>query len=298
MNRRQFINSSAALIAAGSIIAGKDVLAATSATPKPNKGRIGIQLYSVRNDLPNDFVGTLKKISDMGYSEVETYGLNGDKFFNYAIKDFRKLLRDMGMSMSSTHAGSGILPENTNAPEWDYWKTIAATVKDGGGKWVVQAGFPGARNVDDLKQIAQHFNRIGEVCKKSGLKFAYHNHHREFSEIEGEVILEYLIKNTDRRLVSFQLDMGHAVRGGADCLRLLREYGTRIPLWHASDYDRTSQQYVDVGKGDVPYKALFELRRTGGLQVLTVEQETIENIFGSLKNNFDYLKQFKWTKAG
>ena len=294
MNRREFINKSAALLAVGSI-AGSEVFAADAA--KANKGRIGIQLYSVRNDLPKDFEGTLKKISAMGYSLVETYGLNGDKFFNYTTKDLRTLLKDMGMKMSGTHAGSGLLPADTNAPEWDYWKKLAVAVKSGGGKWAVQAGYPGARTVDDLKRIAEHFNRVGEVCKKGGVKFAYHNHNAELGKIDDVVILEYLIRNTDRKLVSFQLDMGHAVRGGADCVRLLREFPGRFPLWHASDYHSTNRRYVDLGKGSVPYKAMFDLPKTGGLEQLSVEQETEEDIFGSLKSNFEYLKQFKWTKA-
>ena len=296
MDRRQFICKSAALLALGGI-ATENMFAATAA--KKNKGRIGIQLYSVRNDLPRDFEGTLKKISDMGYSQVETYGLNDGKFFNHTMTDFRALIKDMGMSLSGTHAGSRLLPENTNAPEWDYWKQIAAAVKAGGGKWAIQASFPAGRNptMDDLKRTAEHFNRIGDVCKRAGVKFAYHNHTVEFGTVDGEVIYDYLIKNTDPKLVFFQMDMGHVVNGGGDCIRYLREYSKRIPLWHASDFLLSSREYIEVGKGSVPYSAMFDLPRTGGLQVLTVEQETEGDIFGSCKFNFDYLKQLKWTKA-
>ena len=289
MNRRQFINRSAALLAIGSI-AGQNACSTTSAR------RIGIQLYSVRNDLPVDFEGTLRKISEMGYSSVETYGLNEDKFFNYTMKDFRALISDMGMSISGTHAGSRILPEDTNEPEWDYWKKLAETLKTVDAGWAVQAGFPGAGTIDDLKRIAEHFNRVGEICRQGGVKFAYHNHHRELGKIDDVVILEYLIKNTNPETVFFQLDMGHVVRGGGDCLRLLREYPTRIPLWHASDYNAETVQYTDIGKGNVPYAEMFGLPKSGGLEVLTVEQETLEDIFGSLQANFDYLKQFRWTR--
>ena len=291
MNRRQFLGKSAGILALSSI-ASQQLFAAA-----PNKGRIGIQLYSVRNDLPNDFVGTLRKISAMGYSAIEPYGFRSEKFFGYTMKELSDLVGDMGMSISGTHTGSGILPEDINAPEWDFWKNCAQWLKSGGGQWAVQAGFPGAQSVDDLKRIAAHFNRVGQVCRAHGVNFAYHNHHREFAKIEDKVILDFLIENTDPQLVSFQFDTGHAVRGGADVVRYLRDYKNRIPLWHASDYDVEKQIYTDVGKGDVPYPEMFEIAEASGLQVLTVEQETVENIFGSLEFNFNYLKQFEWTKV-
>ena len=296
MNRRNFISKSAALLVMGSV-AGKYAFAATTGVAKSNKGRIGIQLYSVKDELPKDFVGTLKKLSDIGYSSIEPYGFNGDKFFDHTMKELSHIVKDMGMTISGTHTGSGILPVDTNSKEWDFWKKCADSLSSGGAKWAVQAGFPGAKSIDDLKRIAEHFNRVGEVCKKGGIKFAYHNHHSEFGKIDGEVILDFIIKNTDSKLVSFQLDMGHTVNGGGDCLRYLRDFKGRIPLWHASDFDATSRNYTEVGKGSVPYVQMFELAKKVGLEQLTVEQETGGDIFKSCKVDFDYLKQFKWTKV-
>jgi sugar phosphate isomerase/epimerase len=291
MNRRQFINRGAALLAAGSI-AGRQTFATTAA--RPSKSHIGIQLYSVKDELSKDFERTLKKLSDMGYSAVEPYGFNGDKFFGHTMKELSHTVKDMGMTISGTHTGSEILPEDTNAKEWDFWKKVATQVMSGGGAWAIQAGFPSAKTVDDLKRIAEHFNRVGEVCEKGGVRFAYHNHHAEFGKIDGEVILDFLIKNTDPRLVSFQLDMGHTVNSGGDCLHYLRDFPGRIRLWHASDFDATGKIYTDVGKGSVPYPALFKLAKSAGLEQLTVEQETQGDIFASCKVDFDYLKQFKW----
>jgi len=293
MNRRQFINKGAALVATG-CLAGQDMFAAE--TIKRNKGRIGVQLYSIKDELPKDFVGCLKKLSTLGYSSVEPYRFDGDRFFGLTMKELSKMLKDMGMTISGTHTGSGILSEDTNAPEWDFWKKCAAELRSGGGKWAVHAGFPGARTMDDLKRIVAHFNRVGEVCKKADVKFAYHNHHFELGKIDGEVILDFFIKNTDPKLVSFQLDLGHTVNGGGDCVRYMRDFPERILLWHASDFDATSRKYTEVGKGSVPYPALFDLPKAGGLEVLTVEQETGGDIFASLQVDFDYLKQFKWTK--
>ncbi len=296
MDRRSFITKSATLLAMGSI--GQHAFSFPAmAAAKPNKGRIGIQLYSVKDELPGDFTGTLKRLSGFGYSAVEPYGFNGDKFFGKTMKELSDVVKDMGMSISSTHTGSGILPEDINAKEWDFWKKVATELKSGGGKWAVQAGFPGAKTIDDLKRIAAHFNRAGEVCKKNGVKFAFHNHHAEFAKIDGEVILDFLIRNTDPKLVYFQLDMGHTVNGGGDCVKYLQNYPGRIPCWHASDFDATKRVYTEVGMGSVPYPKLFELAKSSGLELLTVEQETKGNIFASCQVDFNYLKHFKWTKA-
>jgi len=291
MNRRQFISRSAAALAIGSI-------AGCAMAAKPNKRRIGIQLYSVKDELPKDFEGTLKKLSAMGYSSVEPYGFTSEKFIGrITMKELSVMVKDMGMTISGTHTGSGLLPENTNAPEWDFWKKCAEYIKSGGGKWAIQAGFPGANSLDDLKRVAAFFNNAGEVCKQGGVKFAYHNHYAEFEKIDGEVILDYLIKNTDPKLVFFQMDLGHTVNGGGDCVRYLRDFPGRIPLWHASDFDAASRTYTEVGKGSVPYPALFGLAQSSGLEHLIVEQETEGDIFASCKADFDYLKQFEWTKV-
>jgi len=301
MNRRQFINKSAAVLALGSI-ANEKMFAASAPPPAPNKGRIGIQLYSVRNDLPRDFVGTLKKLSDIGYSAVELYGFNAEtvQFLNRPIKEIASLVSLGGMSISSTHAGSGMFPEDTNDPRWDYWKIISNQIKSVGGEWAISASLPmsrpGPTTLDDYRRIAAHFNRTGEVCKRRGVRFAFHNHHEVFDRIQGEVPLEFLIKNTDPELVSFQLDMGHTVRGGGNILNLLRTYPKRFPLWHASDYHATDKVYTNLGQGSVPYKEMFNLPEITNLEHLTVEQESTEgDIFEKCKIDFDFLKQFKWT---
>ena len=296
MNRRSFISKSTALVALGSI-AGRHAFATSSVAANANKGRIGIQLYSVKDELPKDFMGTLKKLSDIGYSSVEPYGFNGEKFFDRTMKELSDIVKDMGMTISGTHTGSRILPADTNAKEWDFWKKCAASLKSGGGKYAIQAGYPGAKSVDDLKRIAEHFNRVGEVCKNGGVEFAYHNHHDEFGQLDGEIILDYIIKNTDPKLVSFQLDMGHTIYGGGDCMRYLQEFKGRIALWHASDFHAESKKYIEVGKGSVPYAKMFEIAQSTGLDQLIVEQETGGDIFESCKIDFDFLKQFKWTEV-
>ena len=294
MNRRQFINRSAAL-AAASVFAGQHLL--SSAYTAKSKNRIGIQLYSIKDELAKDFTGSLQKLADIGYSSIEPYGFTTDDFFGHRMKELSHIAKDMGMSVSGSHIWSNINVENSTDKEWDFWKKIADIIKSGNGTWAIQSSLPEAKTMDDLKRIVAYFNRAGETCKNGGVKFGYHNHAESFVKIEGVEILDYLIQNTDPQLVFFQMDLGHAVNGGGDCIRYMRDYPKRIPLWHASDFDTTEREYTEVGKGNVPYPKLFDLAKSSGLEQLIVEQETKGDIFASCKIDFDYLKQFKWTKA-
>ena len=294
MNRRQFINRSTSLVAAG-IVARQNLFA--EVTAKRNKGRIGIQLYSIKDELENDFIGSIKKLSDIGYSSVEPYGFTSDDFFNYTMKELSKIVTDMGMSISGSHIWSSININDPTDKDWDFWKNTANIVKSGGGKWAVQSSMPRVRNMDTLKRVVSYFNRAGEICRQGGVKFAFHNHTECFIKIDDEEILDFLIKNTDSKSVFFQMDLGHTVNGGGDCIHYIRNYPKRILLWHATDFDKTSKKYTVTGKGNVPYTELFDLAKSSGLEQLTVEQETGGNIFASCKDSFDFLRQFKWTKV-
>jgi len=291
MNRRNFIGSGM-LIGAACCCGFNRALAAD---PKDNKrkNRIGIQLYSIKDFLPNDIDGSLKKIAGMGYAYAEAYGYNGN-FLDKSLNEWSRILKDHGMKLSGTHCGTGLLPADIQAKEWDYWKKGVADMKDAGGKHLVQSWLP-AKTLDELKRLAAQFNKIGEMCKKGGVKFGYHNHHAEFKEMEGQVILDVLLQNTDPKLVFFQMDLGHTVNGGGDILEYHHKYPGRFLSWHASDFKK-GQGYCEVGEGDVPYDALFSLAKSYGLEDLTVEQETKGDIFASCKRDFDFLIKYPWTR--
>jgi sugar phosphate isomerase/epimerase len=282
------------LLAAGSILGQQ---ACVGVAAKSNRGRIGIQLYSVKDDLPKDFLGTLKKLSDIGYSFVEPYGFTTDDFFGHTMKDLSNIVKDMGMTVSGSHIWADISVSDSTGKEWDFWKNSAGIIKSGNAEWAILSSVPEIQTLDDLKRTVAYFNHAGEVCKAGDVKFGFHNHYDEFREVEGEMILDFLIKNTDPQLVSFQLDLGHVVNGGGDCLHYLRNYPGRIKLWHASDFDTANKTYIEAGKGNVPYPELFDLAESSGLERLIVEQETESDIFASCKADFDYLKQYKWTKV-
>jgi sugar phosphate isomerase/epimerase len=280
-------------MAAKSTHSGALTAEAFSTMASKQTNRIGIQLYSIREDITKDFNGSLKKLADIGYKYAEAYGYDG-KFLGKTLKETSKALSEVGMKLSGTHCGSGLLPADTQSKEWDYWRKGAEEMKAAGGRHLVQSWLP-AKNIDELKQLAEQFNKIGTICKKGGVKFGYHNHDAEFKEMGGHVILDFLVQNTDPKLVFFQMDMGHTINGGGDILGYMSKYPRRFLSWHATDFKR-GQGYCEVGKGDVPYEKLFELAVSNGLEDLTVEQETGGDIFLSCKNDFDYLIKYDWAK--
>ena len=307
MNRRNFFSKSAAVLVASSamsrnMLASATTLAtsSTSEAAKLNKGRIGFQLYGIREEMEKDFVGSMKKLSDIGYSAVETFGNFDDKFYGYSMKELDAIVKGMGMSISGgMYQGWQKLPEDINSSSWDNWKFCISELNSVGCKWAVQASMPGGelKTMDDLKYVATHFNRVGELCKKSGLKFAFHNHAADFKVIEGSVVFDYLLKNTDPKLVYYQMDCGNIIYVGRDCLQYLRDYPGRFPLWHTTDCNAATQERKLAGDGDVPFVEMFNIAKSYGLEQLTNELHTGQNNFDSCKKSFDYLKQFKWTKA-
>lgn len=291
MDRRTFIGNGI-LIGAAAFSGIKQALAAG---PNDNrlKNRIGIQLYSIKDFLQKDIDGSLKKIAGMGYAYAEAYGYNGN-FLGKSLSEWSRMLEDQGMKLSGTHCGTGFLPADIQAKEWDYWRKGIANMNDAGGKHLVQSWLP-AKTLDELKRLAGQFNKIGEMCKDGGVKFGYHNHHAEFKEMEGQIILDVLLQNTNPELVFFQMDLGHTINGGGDILEYHRKYPGRFLSWHASDFKK-GQGYCELGKGDVPYDELFELAGKYGLEDLTVEQETKGDIFASCQRDFDFLIKYRWTK--
>ncbi|MDR0543554.1 MAG: sugar phosphate isomerase/epimerase [Dysgonamonadaceae bacterium] len=292
MNRRDFLHKGMAAAAACCAL-GMEVNAAEAA--KRNKSKIGVQLYTINKSLPGDNAGCLRKLSDMGYGHAEAYGFNGEKFLDKPLSEWKKMLEDVGMTLSGSHCGTPLLPQDTGTKEWDYWRKSATEMKSAGGKYLVQSFLPARKSLDEIKRVAEQFNKIGEICKRMNIKFGYHNHNEEFKEVEGQIILDTIIRNTDPNLVFFQMDFGHVINAGGDIISYMEKYPKRFLSWHASDFKR-GQGYVELGKGDVPYKTLFENAQKFGLKDLTMEHETGDDIYASCRNNFEYLSQFKWTR--
>jgi sugar phosphate isomerase/epimerase len=277
-SRRTFIKQSA-LTLAGVALLSKN---AFSFAPKE---LTGIQLYSIRDDMKKDPLGTLKQLSAMGYRYVEHANYNGRKFYGYTPVEFKKILKDLNIQMPSGH--TVLRKEHWDdtkkdfTDEWKYTVEDAATV---GQELVISPWLDESlrKDVDGLKRFMEVFNKSGELCKKSGMKFGYHNHDFEFSEKLGDqTVYDIILKNTDPATVIQQLDIGNLYNGGATALEIVNKYPGRFLSMHVKDEIAATGDHkfesTILGKGIVPVKEVIDIgRKSGGTKHFIIEQESYQ----------------------
>lgn len=279
-SRRSFIKNSAVLLA-GTALLSKTALGAV----KPSE-IIGIQLYSVRDDMKKDPLGTLKQVAKMGYKHVEHANYVDRKFYGYSAKDFRKILDDLGLKMPSGHTVMG--KNHWDAAKKDFTDAWKYTIEDAafmGQKYVISPWMDESmrKTYDDLMVYLDVFDKCGDLCKKSGMKFGYHNHWAEFTEVlNGMKLFDIMMKTLDVNKVVMQLDIGNMYIGGAKALDVIGKYPGKFELIHVKDEIATttgSEKFESaiLGKGIIPVKEVLDIcRKTGGTQVYIIEQESYQ----------------------
>jgi len=203
LSRRSFIKTSGVALASAS-------LAGSLFSFAKSNGVLGIQLYTVREEMGKDPLGTLKQISGIGYQNVEHANYKDRKFYGYAPVDFKKILADLGMTMPSGHTVLGKQHwDDTKKDFTDAWKYTVEDAATAGQHYVVSPWLDESiyQTEDSLKHFMDVFNKCGELCKKSGMKFGYHNHHFEFAKkVNDKVLYDLILDYTDKNLVAQQLD--------------------------------------------------------------------------------------------
>jgi len=278
-SRRTFVKAGT-LAAIGAAIFPKEAFASV----KP-KRMVGLQLYSVRDDMDKDPLGSLTKVAKMGYVYVEHANYQDRKFYGYAPKEFRKVLNDLGLKMVSGHTVMG--KEHWDEAKNDFSDSWKYTVEDAavlGQKWVVSPSMDDSmrKTYDDFKHYMDIFNKCGTLCEKSGMKFGYHNHWFEFLEsLNGEKIFDIMMKSMDPNLVAMQLDIGNLYNGGAVALDVLNKYPGRFEIIHAKDEvenkEGGEEKYIStiLGEGIVNAQKTIELAtKIGGTNCYIIEQES------------------------
>ena len=278
-SRRSFIRNSA-LAAAGVSLFQQNIFAAVK------KGELtGIQLYSVRTAMKADPLGTLKQLSDMGYRHVEHANYANRKFYGWSVSEFKKILNGFGMSMPSGH--TVLDAKHWDATKKDFTNEWKYTVEDAaamGQSFVISPWLEESKrkSMGDLKSFMEIFNRSGELCKKLGMKFGYHNHDFEFSEkVEGKVLFDIILAETDPNLVMQQLDIGNMLNGGGKALEVMQQYPGRFESMHVKDEIKATEGHEPfestiLGKGVVPIKAIIDLGRASGTKHFIIEQESYQ----------------------
>ena len=255
---------------------------------------IGLQLYTLRDSFSKDVKGVLEHVAKSGYKEVETYGFSAEKgFFGTSAKDFKKILTDNGLKATSGHYDFKSFIKDNNG---DFLKASIECANVLGSEYATVPWLEESlrSNLDDYKRIAQKVNEAAVLCKQSGLKLAYHNHDFEFKKYGDQCGYDVLLKETDKKLVDFELDLYWAVRSGNDPLQLFKANPGRFKMWHVKDMDKSKVEWnTEIGEGSINFKSIFAEAKLSGMQHFFVEQETnySPNPIESIKISWDYVSK-------
>ena len=282
-NRRDFLKATAAFTAATVIF--------PMAACAPKKKTIGLQLYTVRDKIQQNLKSTLEELAKIGYNSVEAAGYNvtDGTFYGMARKPFVELLNGLGMPMNSSHT----------VFELDSADKVIAEAAASGAKYIIYPYLADQfrTNLDGWKAAAEKFNKMGEIARKNGIQFGYHNHAFEFTKVEDQMPYDLLISQTDPSLVTFEMDLYWVTRGGQNPIDYFRKYPGRFQLWHVKDMVKTDDMFfAPVGTGRIDFAAIFAEKDTAGMKYFFVEQDSFKDLdpIKSVEISYNYLNQAKF----
>jgi len=259
--------------------------------------KIGLQLYTVRDQMKADFDGTIAKVASIGYKEVEFAG-----YFGHTPEQVRAVIDRNGLTSPSCHVEYAVLS--------DKWPSVIESSKTIGQSYIVCPWIPEEirKQPDGWKRAIDTFNHAGEISKKSGIQFAYHNHWFEFLPVNGKLPYDMLLEQCDPDLVKMELDLCWITVAGADPLTYFNRYPGRFPLVHVKDMKKLpkvsasgGQDFGDslkdmtaVGSGIIDWKRIFAQSEKAGIKHYIVEHDKPEAPFESIKISYDYLSKLRF----
>jgi sugar phosphate isomerase/epimerase len=261
--------------------------------PVEQKKSIGLQLYSLRDSMATDAVKTIEEVGKIGYAFVEPAGYDKGTFYGMSPADFKAVVEKNGMTVLSSHTGMPV----PDSARWNaamaWWDTCITSHAQAGVKYIVQPFMDsvGYQSLAGLKRYCDYFNTVGEKCRAQGIRFGYHNHSGEFQNLEGQVIYDFMLQNTDSSKVFFQMDLYWIQEGGANAVEYFSKYPGRFTSWHVKDS-------LEVGaSGKMDFKTIFENAALAGMKYYVVEQEAFTKTpFEGVKQSFDFLNTAEYVK--
>ena len=268
MQRRQVFHALGAAFAASALGGSAGALA-----QRRRVDQVGLQLYTLRKEMGQDFEGALARVAEIGYREMEFAG-----YFGRSANEVRQALDSNGLNSPAVHVQLGAVRENLQA-EIEFASTV-------GQQYLVVPSVPGnERSADDYRGHADTLNRAGEECRRAGLKMAYHNHDFEFEPTSGRIPYDILLEETDPELVAMELDLFWIVHAGHDPLEYIAAHPGRFSMLHVKDRDAAGAM-VDVGSGMIDFAAIFANADSAGFRHYFVEHDNPGDGFSSVTNSF------------
>ena len=258
--------------------------------------KVGVQLYTVRDLMKNDFEGTIAKVAQVGYKEVEFAG-----YFGRTADQVRAVLEKNGLKAPSTHVQYDELD--------DKFPSVIDFSKAIGLEYIICPWIPEElrKSPDIWKQASEKFNKAGEQAKAAGMQFGYHNHWFEFIETDGKLPYDELLKLCDPNLVKMEMDLCWITAAGGDPVKYFNEYPGRFPLVHVKDLKTKpkvttggAQNFGDtvdlteVGSGTIDWKRIFAQYDKGGIKHYIVEHDHPKQPVESITKSYAYLSKLTW----
>jgi sugar phosphate isomerase/epimerase len=282
--RRNFLRQSS-LLTASLFISKKDWFF------EPQK--IGLQLYTLRNEMGKDAKGTLAKVAAQGYKTVETFGYGNGKWFGMNAAELRAELKSHGLTTPSGHTFPASVFLQSGWEE--KWKPAVVDAKAVGQEYIVIPWMEEQfrTDINNFKKMAAVLNKAAEICKQTGIKLAYHNHDFEFAPLAGTNGYDVLLKETDPKLVFFEMDIYWVSKAGKDPLAFFSKYPGRFAMWHVKDMDNTPKKnFTEVGSGVIDFKKIFTHTKQSGMKYFFVEQDQCPGApLDSTAKSIAYLKK-------
>jgi sugar phosphate isomerase/epimerase len=279
-SRRTFLKSGA-MVALGAAILPRSAFASGS-----QEAVVGLQLYSVRDDMKSDPKGSLKKLADMGYKVVEHAGYADQKFYGFEPSEFKKILGDLGLKMYSGHVDFGM--QAWDASKKDFTDTWKQTVEDAaymGQEFVLtpELAENAQKDYDTLLKVIDLWNKCGELCQKHGMKFGYHDDFEGDAMLHNMKLYDIIMKYADPKLTIQQFDIANLYNAaGTNPMDIIKKYPGRFPSLHVKDVLKEKNQHNShdstiLGKGVLDVKDVLALAVKNGSWLMIIEQEAYQN---------------------
>jgi sugar phosphate isomerase/epimerase len=279
-SRRTFVKSGA-LAVLGAAILPQSVFASGV-----QKATVGLQLYSVRDDMKNDPKGSLGKLAKMGYKVVEHAGYADRKFYGFTPSEFKKILADLGLTMYSGHVDFGLQAWDASKNDFtDTWKNTVEDAAFMGQKYVItpELSEKAQKDYDTLLKIIELWNKSGEYCQKHGMEFGYHDDFNEDVVMNNMKLFDIIMKYSDPKRSIHQFDIANLYNAaGTSPIDVIKKYPNRFVSLHVKDVlketDKDNRHDSTIlGKGVLDVKDVLPLAVKNGAWLLIIEQEAYQN---------------------
>jgi len=260
-SRRSFLKTSG-ILASGMALGSLSFLKGCSPADRAAQ-QFGVQLYSLRDVMPDDPRGVLAQLAEFGYHQIESYEGPMGIYWGMSNIEFKNYMDELGMEMVSSHANV-----------FEDFERKAGEAAEIGVDYLICPWIGPQETLDDYREMADQFNEIGEVAQQAGIRFAYHNHAYTFETVDGEYPQDILVDNTDPALVDYQLDLYWVVAAGEDPIEWLEKHSGRYTSSHVKDMiNGDDPESTTLGNGIIDYQPILAAAKEHGMEYFIIEQE-------------------------